>query len=886
MSDAFDFSKTKIPAKVAQAKSNKKDSTPELEYDDKRGENVSQLNLQDIADKSKRNQHLSEIESNANESSNVTQLMNLNENINLSEKQDLTQQKENTTGLPDDLKSGVESLSGHSMDDVKVYRNSEQPAQLQASAYAQGTDIHLGPGQEKHLPHEAWHVVQQKEGRVQPNVKMNDNINVNNDPALENEADRMGAKASSFTNEKSKNQGRTLQLKSSNDKVVQMTKPAQEKPTIGKTIKEKASKAASVGIEVAKGMGKTGEEAAGNDGQSGIADGFAGSGSSAQAKDQNNPKAEEYAKGWAQTADGLAIFGGLMMTIENIQKMNSAEFPGKSKLEQLEILAETLEGTYKLGEGVSKTISGIAGYPTDESKSGDLSKEAMDAGNVFEGFSSSFEVIKNVISGGKQIWDFWGTDKHKEASNQKKFDVISDMTKKTADIGKAGSNAVKSFYNVSKAFNDSSPGPPLELLESISGFDIAANAVDLVRHVVHAINVDMPNIENMVEEMERIEDEHRKIAGEKNVKKELEIVMRNENHKDGIRTANLSIREDAEQLRKESADEANKAKFDEKKDKRLAQADQKEEKRLAQADQKEEKELKKLEAKKESGKISEEKYEEERQVIEKKYEKERQAIEEKYKLKRDHQNAKKYHKTADEKHKKTGEVSLPTTESESGLIVSEESASNPKLEQLTKEYAMAKEFYNSAVKSTKRSFLNVSLASAKILGSSLILSGVGGVAGGALKGAAVATQLGATAYRNAKQHFRDKYAKSGWDAAIKGYTIFDRSKSTYAKVEWRKKQAQQLWDQSSDPKYKVDDFEKFKSEVKNFKSILTTSENVQILKEKHDWIKNLNNKYLTDFKSLTSYMQAGGIQIDKYPTGIPQEKFIELVVDNLAKRGP
>lgn len=56
------------------------------------------------------------------------------------------QRKENTTGLPDQLKSGVENLSGVSLDDVKVHRNSDKPAQLNAHAYAQGTDIHLGPG--------------------------------------------------------------------------------------------------------------------------------------------------------------------------------------------------------------------------------------------------------------------------------------------------------------------------------------------------------------------------------------------------------------------------------------------------------------------------------------------------------------------------------------------------------------------------------------------------------------------------------------------------------------------------------------------------------------------------------------------------------------------
>ncbi|MFN7896939.1 MAG: DUF4157 domain-containing protein, partial [Cyanobacteriota bacterium] len=63
----------------------------------------------------------------------------------------------NNTGLPDQLKSGIESLSGLSMDHVRVHYNSSQPAQLNALAYAQGSDIHLAPGQERHLPHEAWH---------------------------------------------------------------------------------------------------------------------------------------------------------------------------------------------------------------------------------------------------------------------------------------------------------------------------------------------------------------------------------------------------------------------------------------------------------------------------------------------------------------------------------------------------------------------------------------------------------------------------------------------------------------------------------------------------------------------------------------------------------
>lgn len=103
--------------------------------------------------------------------------------------------KANNTGLPDNLKAGIEGLSGHSMDGVKVHYNSDKPAQLQAHAYAQGADIHLAPGQERHLPHEAWHVVQQKQGRVKPTIQMKGGVPVNDDKRLEREADIMGAKA-------------------------------------------------------------------------------------------------------------------------------------------------------------------------------------------------------------------------------------------------------------------------------------------------------------------------------------------------------------------------------------------------------------------------------------------------------------------------------------------------------------------------------------------------------------------------------------------------------------------------------------------------------------------------------------------------------------------
>ena len=73
--------------------------------------------------------------------------------------------------LPSGLKAGIENLSGMSLDGVRVHYNSPQPARLNPLAYAQGTNIHVAPGQDRHLAHEAWHVVQQRQGRVGDNVR-------------------------------------------------------------------------------------------------------------------------------------------------------------------------------------------------------------------------------------------------------------------------------------------------------------------------------------------------------------------------------------------------------------------------------------------------------------------------------------------------------------------------------------------------------------------------------------------------------------------------------------------------------------------------------------------------------------------------------------------
>ena len=181
-----------------------------LAFNDSRAEVVSLKGIQAAADDSVNLKKITQLQGKAGSSQTV--LTQLQEKANQSRQNNPIQRKANNTGLPDNLKTGIESLSGVSMDSVKVHKNSDKPAQLNAHAYAQGSDIHLGSGQEKHLPHEAWHVVQQSQGRVKPTTQMA-GVNINDNKGLEKEADVMGSKA---LQKKSKGADIT-QLKSSQD---------------------------------------------------------------------------------------------------------------------------------------------------------------------------------------------------------------------------------------------------------------------------------------------------------------------------------------------------------------------------------------------------------------------------------------------------------------------------------------------------------------------------------------------------------------------------------------------------------------------------------------------------------------------------------------------
>ncbi len=113
------------------------------------------------------------------------------------------QRSENKTGIPDRLKAGMEERHGANFSDVRVHAESAKAPEVGALAYTQGSNIHFAPGQfspdtakgKSLLGHELTHVVQQRQGRVQPTTEVA-GMPVNDNPKLEQEADAFGKKVS------------------------------------------------------------------------------------------------------------------------------------------------------------------------------------------------------------------------------------------------------------------------------------------------------------------------------------------------------------------------------------------------------------------------------------------------------------------------------------------------------------------------------------------------------------------------------------------------------------------------------------------------------------------------------------------------------------------
>ncbi|MGK0365575.1 MAG: hypothetical protein ACI85O_002641 [Saprospiraceae bacterium] len=105
-------------------------------------------------------------------------------------------------GMPNDVLGKMENSFQSDFSNVNFHTSSQSATDVGALAYAQGNDVHFAPGQFKPntqsgqelIGHELAHVVQQRQGRVQPTAQAK-GIAVNDDKGLEAEADDMGKRA-------------------------------------------------------------------------------------------------------------------------------------------------------------------------------------------------------------------------------------------------------------------------------------------------------------------------------------------------------------------------------------------------------------------------------------------------------------------------------------------------------------------------------------------------------------------------------------------------------------------------------------------------------------------------------------------------------------------
>ncbi|MDB4958767.1 MAG: hypothetical protein JWO36_6336 [Myxococcales bacterium] len=104
--------------------------------------------------------------------------------------------------LPAEVRTKMEGSFGADFSKVRIHQTGQAEA-IGAQAFAQGENIHFAAGKydpnstagQELLGHELAHVVQQRQGRVAPTMQMKGGLGVNDDAALEHEADVMGALA-------------------------------------------------------------------------------------------------------------------------------------------------------------------------------------------------------------------------------------------------------------------------------------------------------------------------------------------------------------------------------------------------------------------------------------------------------------------------------------------------------------------------------------------------------------------------------------------------------------------------------------------------------------------------------------------------------------------
>lgn len=155
--------------------------------------------------------------------------------------------------MPPLVQRKMESSFGEDFSDVNIYANSSQSKDLNAHAFAKGNDIHFAPGMynpesqkgQELLGHELTHVVQQRQGRVQPTVQKK-GLGINDDAGLEKEADVMGEKAAKG---EQLLVGNSLSTQNSDRMPIQMKKKEDVLKSVSDYNEEIASASQQYGIE-------------------------------------------------------------------------------------------------------------------------------------------------------------------------------------------------------------------------------------------------------------------------------------------------------------------------------------------------------------------------------------------------------------------------------------------------------------------------------------------------------------------------------------------------------------------------------------------------------------------------------------------------------------
>ena len=136
---------------------------------------------------------------------NFLQVWNKNQDKSPIQQKTTTENISNTsenTKQPENFMKQMENSFQTDFSDVNIHKNSRTAENLGALAFTQGNNVHFAPGQFKPdtnqgkelIGHEFAHVVQQRQGKVQPNKQIG-KFKINDNSALEKQADEMGKKA-------------------------------------------------------------------------------------------------------------------------------------------------------------------------------------------------------------------------------------------------------------------------------------------------------------------------------------------------------------------------------------------------------------------------------------------------------------------------------------------------------------------------------------------------------------------------------------------------------------------------------------------------------------------------------------------------------------------